>query len=93
MSAKSSSNAQYKTPANLVTRIGSLVAVPAQMAANPELAESSNSIWALTVRGVVAKLSALLPWGGWGTDLEAKWLKALNGRQESIQRLFRLPPI
>ena len=76
-----------------IPTLGSLAAVPAQMAANPELAESSGDIWALTVRGVVAKLSSILPWGGWGTDLEAKWLKALSTHEESIQRLFRLPPL
>lgn len=71
--------------------LGSVVAVPAQMAANPELTEAMTNYWPLTVRGIAAKLSSVAPWGGSGSDLEARIMQMLFRKQKMLQKRFRLP--
>lgn len=78
--------------AALVPLGGWLLAVPAQMAVNPELANQIAGVWHLTVRGIIAKFSSLLPWGGWGTDTEARWLQALAKKQQFLHKHFQIPP-
>lgn len=77
---------------SLAPLFGWLLAVPAQMAVNPELANQTAGVWHLTVRGLISKLSSLLPWGGWGTDIEAHWLQVVAQRQKFIYKYFQIPP-
>lgn len=83
-------NADIVRSLSPIPTVGTLAPL-AQMAANPELASTIAAFWPLTVRGLAAKASKLLPWGGWGTDLEARIMKFLFRKHEKIQRWFGVP--
>jgi hypothetical protein len=84
-------NANIIRSLSLIPTVGAFSPL-AQMAANTELAHVAPDFWPNTVRGIAAKVSGIVPWGGWGTDLEAKLMKGLYKNQKRIQKRFGVPP-